>query len=249
MRLFDSSVVAIVTGGGRGIGRATAKVLATEGAKVVVNFNRSAKEAEEVVRDIQGKGGEAIALKADVSHPEECQRLVEESVHHFGSVDVLINNAGSLIRPGDWKGITDDVWQTTMDINLKSAFNMIRLVGHHMLEQKRGRIVNISSTYGIFGAANVIAYVAAKAGVIALTKSFAKELAPYVTVNAVAPGHILTDLTPKVPGFVERISAATPLKRLGEADEAAWVIAFLASDRASFITGQIVAIDGGHILK
>ena len=249
MKLFDSNPVALVTGASRGIGRATAEYLALEGARVIVNYNNSERQASEVVHNITSHGGRAISIKADVSKMDEVAKMAEQALSTFGSVDILVNNAGMLPRPGDWKNITEEVWQLTLDINLKGVFNCIKCFSPFMLKRSWGRIVNISSTYGIFGATNVVAYVAAKAGVITLTRAFAKELAPAVTVNCIAPGHIKTDLTPKVPGFVERISDVTPMKRLGTSEEAAWAIAFLASDRASFITGEILALDGGHILK
>ena len=176
-------------------------------------------------------------------------RLMTAAREAFGGLDILVNNAGYLPRPGDWKNISEDIWRATIDTNLTGVFNCIRMAVPLIADRDGGRIINVSSTYGIFGSANVIAYVAAKAGVINLTKSFAKELAPRITVNAVAPGHIQTDLTPKVPGFLEKISAMTPAGRIGQASEVAALIAFLASDRAAYITGQVIAVDGGHMLK
>ena len=249
MNLFDGNPVAIITGASRGIGRAAAEYLAREGAAVVVNYLNSEEAANDVVDVITRNSGRAVAVRGDVSRAADAARIVEQAVASYGGIDILVNNAGLLPRPGDWKNITDEVWQATLDINLKGVFNCIRAAAPHMLQRSHGRIVNVSSTYGIFGAANVVAYMAAKAGVIALTRAFAKELAPNIAVNCVAPGHIRTDLTPKIPGFVERISDATPLRRLGTADEAAWAIAFLASDRAAFITGEVLALDGGHMLK
>lgn len=249
MDLLTSNKVAIITGASRGIGRATAIVLAKEGAKVVINYLSSEEKAHDVVQEIKESGGQAIAVKADVAQSDDVKRLTEETIEQFGSIDILVNNAGILIQPGDWKNISDEDWQRTLDVNLKGVFNCIQVVAPYMLRQRRGRIVNISSTYGIFGAANVVAYVAAKAGVLTLTRTFAKELAPYVTVNAIAPGHIKTDLTPKREGFIESISEATPLKRLGEPEDVAYAVAFLVSDRADFITGQFLPVDGGHMLR
>ena len=249
MKLFDGHHIALVTGASRGIGRATALTFGHEGIAVAVNYFRCEEAALEVVRNIEKVGGRAIAVKGDVSQVDDVRRMIETTVKQLGAIDILVNNAGALPRPADWRNITEQAWQESFDVNLRSAFNCIRNIAPIMLENKRGRIVNVSSTYGIFGSAAVVAYVAAKAGVISLTKGFAKELAPHITVNAVAPGHIKTDLTPKREGFVETISAATPLRRLGEAQEVADVIVFLASDRAAFITGEIVAIDGGHMLK
>ena len=249
MELLTNNKVAIITGASRGIGRATAIVLAKEGAKIVIDYLNSEEKADEVVQEIKELGGQAIAVKADVAQAGDVERLTEETIKQFGSIDILVNNAGIIVRPSDWKNISDEDWQRTLDVNLKGVFNCIKIVAPYMLRQKRGRIVNISSTYGIFGAASVVAYVAAKAGVLTLTRSFAKELAPYVTVNAIAPGHIKTDLTPKREGFIESISEATPLKRLGEVEDVAHAVAFLVSDRADFITGQFLAVDGGHMLR
>jgi len=249
MKLLDSGEVAIITGASRGIGRATAIVLAKEGAKVVINYLNSEEKANEVAQEIKGLGGQAIAVRADVAQLDDVKRLTEETITQFGSVDILVNNAGIITRPSDWKNISGEDWQRTLDVNLKGVFNCIQLVAPYMLRQKRGKIVNISSTYGIFGSANVVAYVAAKAGVLTLTRSFAKELAPYVTVNAIAPGHVKTDLTPKREGFIESISEVTPLRRLGEPEDVAHAVAFLVSDRADFITGQFLAVDGGHMLR
>jgi len=241
--------VALITGGSRGIGRATALALAGEGASVVVNYTRARDKAAEVVAKIEGLGGNALAVQANVADAGAVERLVATTIKAFGAIDILVNNAGLLPRPGDWQNITGEIWRETLDVNLTGVFNGIRAAAPALRESGGGRIVNVSSTYGIFGGANVVAYVAAKAGVINLTKTFAKELAPEVTVNAVAPGHIQTDLTPKVPGFIERIAAATPAGRIGQAEEAAALIIFLASDRAAYITGQVIAIDGGHMLK
>jgi len=241
--------VALVTGASRGIGRASALELAREGADVVVNYVNSATEAAQLVAEIEALGRRAVAVQADVADATAVTRLMTAAVDAFGGLDILVNNAGYLPRPGDWKNITEDVWRETIDVNLTGVFNCIRAAAPLIAARAGGRIINIASTYGIFGAANVIAYVAAKAGVINLTKSFAKELAPGITVNAVAPGHIHTDLTPKVPGFIEKISAMTPAGRIGQAAEVAALIAFLASDRAAYITGQVIAVDGGHMLK
>ena len=241
--------VALVTGASRGIGRASALELALEGADVVVNYVNSAVEATQVVSEIEALGRRAVAVQADVADAAAVSRLMAVAGDAFGGLDILVNNAGYLPRPGDWKNITEDVWRQTIDVNLAGVFNCIRAAEPLIAERNNGRIINIASTYGIFGGANVIAYVAAKAGVINLTKSFAKELAPGITVNAVAPGHIHTDLTPKVLGFIEKISAMTPAGRIGQAAEVAALIAFLASDQAAYITGQVIAVDGGHMLK
>lgn len=249
MDLHLSGKVALVTGASRGIGRASALELAREGTDVVVNYASSADEAIQLVAEIEALGRRAVAVQADVADTAAVAHLMTATGDAFGGLDILVNNAGFLPRPGDWKNINEEVWQATIDVNLTGVFNCIRAAVPLMEGRDNGRIINLSSTYGIFGGANVIAYVAAKAGVINLTKSFAKELAPGITVNAVAPGHIHTDLTPKVPGFIEKISAMTPAGRIGQAAEVAALIAFLASDRAAYITGQVIAVDGGHMLK
>ena len=242
--------VAVITGASRGIGRATAMVLGKEGASVAVNYLRSKEKAIEVVEEIKKHGGEAIPIRADVARLDEVKRLAEETVEKFGSIDILVNNAGVIVRPGDWKSINDESWQRTIDVNLKGILNCIKVAAPYMLKQRKGKIVNISSTYGILGATPVVAYAVAKAGVINLTRAFAKELAPYINVNAVAPGNIKTEMTSAAgEEFVNTVIKATPLKRLGEPEEVAYAIAFLVSDKADFITGQVLVVDGGHMLK
>jgi 3-oxoacyl-[acyl-carrier protein] reductase len=249
MELHLHNKVALVTGASRGIGRAAALEFAREGADVGVNYVNSQTEAEQTVSEIRELGRRAIAIQADVADAAAVIRLVTTLRETFGGLDILVNNAGFLPRPGDWQHISEETWRATLDTNLTGVFNCIRTAAPLMAGKNFGRIINVSSTYGIFGSTNVVAYVAAKAGVINLTKSFAKELAPSITVNAVAPGHIHTDLTPKVPGFMEKISAMTPAGRIGQPDEVAALIVFLASERAAYITGQVVAVDGGHMLK
>lgn len=242
--------VAIITGSSRGIGKATALQLAKDDINIVINYLKSEKKSKEVVEEIKRMGGTAIAVKADISKLEEAKELTEKAIEFFGSIDILINNAGEIIRPGDWKSIDDETWERTLDVNLKGAFNCIKVVAPYMIKQNSGKIVNISSTYGIIGAAPVIAYTVAKAGVINLTKAFAKELAPYITVNAVAPGNINTEMTSSAgEEFIKNTIEITPLKRLGEPEDVAYAVAFLTSEKANFITGQVLIVDGGHILK
>ncbi len=239
--------VAIITGSSRGIGRATAILFAKEGAKVVVNYIKEKKKAEEVVKSI-GKQN-SLLVQADVATEEGVKKLVGETVKRFGKIDILVNNSGAILRPGDWKS---DVatWQKTIDANLTSAWLMIREVVPIMLKKKSGVIVNVVSVYGFLGAAAVLAYTSAKAGLITLTKSFAKELAPAIRVNAVAPGNVMTDMTKGAgPALIEQFRQETPLKRIADPDEIARAILFLASDDASYITGETLVVDGGYSLK
>ena len=245
---IDSKRVAVITGASRGIGKAIAETLAHEGLAVVVNYLNSSEEAAELVGEIN-QFSQAIAVRADVANPNEVRLLADESLKSFGRIDVLVNNAGVILRPGAWQDITDDVWHRTMDINLYGAFNCIREFAPH-LKKNNGKVVNISSTYGIIGAAPVIAYTASKAGLLNLTRSFAKELAPSITVNAIAPGNIDTEMTTSAGDeFIRSVIESTPLKRLGSTQDVANAVSFLASSRADFITGQLLVVDGGHMLR
>ena len=239
--------VAIVTGGSRGIGRATALALAASGASVVVNYASASAAADEVVTAIVAMGGTAIAIKADVSQEAEVEALVKTTKTEFGRIDVLVNNAGItrdtlLLR----MKLTD--WQAVIDLNLTGVFLCTRAVSKIMLKQKSGRIINIASVAGQMGNPGQANYSAAKAGVIGFTKTVAKELAPRgVTVNAVAPGFITTDMTSELEA--EGILQFIPLGRYGEADEVAGMIRFLAADpAAAYITGQTCNVDGGMVM-
>jgi 3-oxoacyl-[acyl-carrier protein] reductase len=244
-----ASKVAVVTGASRGIGRAIALALANSGMRVVLNYLTSTEETENLAQRIN-EFSQAKAIRADVADARQVQALVDETLMSFGRVDVLINNAGSIPRPGDWQGITDRTWQRTLDVNLSGVFNCIRYFAPIFLGQKSGNIINISSIYGMLGAAPVIAYTAAKAGVINLTRSFAKELAPFVNVNAIAPGVIDTEMTRSAgEEMIRQITESTPLKRLGRPEEIADLVCFLSSPKAAFITGQIIVADGGYTLR
>jgi len=238
--------VALVTGSSRGIGRATAILFAKEGAKVVVNYKTNKKAADEVVKII---GSNAIAIRADVTREEDVKQLVFQTIKKFGRIDILVNNAGEIFRPGDWKG---DVatWQKTIDVNLTSAWLMIREVAPIMSRSGGGAIVNTVSVYGFIGAAAVLAYTSAKGGLITLTKSFAKELAPTIRVNGVSPSNVMTDMAKGAgPELIELFRQQTPLKRIAEPEELAKAMLFLASDDASYITGEVLVVDGGYSLK
>lgn len=239
--------VAIVTGSSRGIGKATAILFAKEGAKVVINCKDQTEEAKKVVSDIGNT--KAIFIQADVSKEEDVKRLVSMTIKKFGKIDILVNNAGVIFREGDWKSNTK-IWHATMDINLTSAWLMIREIAPIMIKNRSGSIVNISSIYGFLGAASVLAYSSAKGGLITLTKSFAKELAPNIRVNAVAPGNVMTDMTKEAgKKLIEFFEKQTPLRRSAEPDEIAMAILFLASNDASFITGELLIVDGGYSIR
>ncbi len=242
MRFTDKIV--LITGASRGIGRSTALQIGSEGATVVVNYKSNKKEADEVVQII-GKE-HAVSLQADVSKESEVIALVSGTIKKYGRIDVLINNAGEIGERG-WK--TDvDAWHHTIDANLTSAWMMIRESAKYM--KSGSAIVNLTSVYGFLGAAPVLAYTIAKGGLITLTKAFAKELAPDIRVNAVAPSNVNTDMTKSAGAeLIAYFAEQTPLKRIAEAEELAKSIAFLASDDASYITGEMLVVDGGYSLK
>jgi 3-oxoacyl-[acyl-carrier protein] reductase len=241
--------VALVTGSSRGIGRAVAERLAAEGAHVVINYRARQDAAEAVVAGITAAGGSAFAVRADVTVADAAQALVAATLERFGRLDILVNNAG-VTRDGLLMKMTDEDWDTVLDTNLRSVFLVSRAAVRTMLRQRSGRVINMTSVAGLGGNAGQANYAAAKAGIVGLTKSMAKEVGPRgITVNAVAPGYIPTDLTNALPA--ELISAAerlTPLGRLGTVEDVAGAVAFLASDDAAFITGQVLRVDGGMVI-
>jgi 3-oxoacyl-[acyl-carrier protein] reductase len=238
--------VAIVTGGGRGIGRAIALELAAAGIKVVVNYAGRSEKAEETVSLIRQSGGESIAVQADVSQAAEVDRLIQTTLEHFGKVDILINNAG-ITRDGLLLRMKEADWDAVLATNLKGVFLCTKAVSKGMLKQRSGVIVNISSVVGISGNAGQANYAAAKAGIIGLSKSTAKEFASRgIRVNVVAPGYICTDMTETLPeGVQNEILQGIPLGRLGKPEDIAKVVRFLVSPEAAYITGQTLCVDGG----
>ncbi len=242
--------VAIVTGSSRGIGAAIAVVLAQLGAKVVINHRDSAETAEGVQQTITNLGGEAIVVQADVSQFADAQRLVKETIAAFGQVDILVNNAGTT-RDKLIMTMKEEDWDIVLRTNLTSAYNCVKAAIRPMMKKRYGRIINITSVVGLAGQAGQSNYAASKAGLIGFTKSVAKEVGSRnITVNAIAPGFIPTALTNVLPQeSVDAAIADTPLGRLGEPEDIAYAVAFLASDKASFITGQVLSVDGGLIMQ
>ena len=239
--------VALVTGASRGIGRAIAIDLAANGAKVVINYNSSAEAANEVVAAIEANGGEATAVQADVSDFAAADTLVKTAIDTYGHVDIVVNNAGTT-RDKLLPMMKEDDWDVVLDTNLKSVFNCCKAAARPMLRRKQGgRIINISSVVGLVGQGGQSNYAASKAGVIGFTKSLAKELAPrQITVNAIAPGFFLTALTDVLADDLKDKSLEyIPLGRWGELPEVGYLVSFLASDKASYMTGQVINVDGG----
>jgi 3-oxoacyl-[acyl-carrier protein] reductase len=238
--------VAVVTGSSRGIGRAIAVKLASLGAKVVVNYNSSEDAANEVVDQIVAEGGQAIAVQADVKVAEQARQLVESAVEKFGQLDILVNNVG-ITRDALLMRMKEDDWDIVIETNLKGTYNCTKVAQRPMIRQRYGRIINITSVSGIAGQVGQANYSASKAGVIGFTKAVARELgARNITVNAIAPGYIPTDQTADLPQeLIDYILNLTPMKRPGTAEEVANAVAFLASEEASYVNGQILGVDGG----
>jgi 3-oxoacyl-[acyl-carrier protein] reductase len=220
--------------------------LASGGAKVVVNYQGNEAAAEEVVQQIRSDGGEAIAVQADVRELSQAQALIDAAKEAFGRVDILVNNAGTT-RDTLIMRMSEEEWDVVLDTNLKGAFNCIKAVSRQMMRQRYGRIVNVSSVAGLSGNAGQANYASAKAGLIGLTKTVAKELGSRgITCNAVAPGFVPTDLTASLPADLIQVAVdRTPLGRTGSAEDMAAAVYFLASDDASYVTGQVLAVDGG----
>ena len=240
---------AVVTGGSRGIGRAIALRLATQGADVAFSYRGNAAAAEETAAAIRGLGRVALAIQADHSQPEAGDIVVKAALEAFGKVDILVNNAG-ITRDDLIMRMSLEAWQSVIDTNLSGAFHAIKAVTRPMLKAKGGRIINITSVSGQAGQTGQANYSAAKAGLIGLTKATARELASRgITCNAVAPGFVLTELTQDLAqNLQDEITSRTPLGRFGTTEEIANAVAFLASDEAAYITGQVLAVDGGLVM-
>nr|WP_307396204.1 3-oxoacyl-[acyl-carrier-protein] reductase [Bacillus horti] len=238
--------VALVTGGARGIGRAISLELAKAGADVAINYGGSEAAAVELVKEIEALGQKALAIQANVAESESVQAMVKQVVEHFGQLDILVNNAG-ITRDNLLMRMKEEEWDDVINVNLKGVFNCIKAVTRQMMKQRSGRMINISSVVGVLGNPGQANYVAAKAGVIGLTKTTARELASRgITVNAIAPGFIETEMTAKLGEDIqEGILSQIPLARLGQAEEIAKAVRFLASDDAAYITGQTLHVDGG----
>jgi len=238
----------LITGGSRGIGEAIAREFADLEANVVINYVSSKDRAEAIVNELKEKGQSALALQADVSNFEDSKRLVDETIKEFGKIDVLINNSG-ITKDGLMLRMKEDDFDRVINVNLKGTWNMCKNVTRHFLKNKAGSIINITSVVGIIGNPGQANYVSSKAGIIGLTKSLAKEFGPrHITVNAVAPGFIETEMTKSLPDEVkEAYLKQIPLNEFGQAKDVANACTFLASDKASYITGQVLSVNGGMI--
>ncbi len=240
---------ALVTGASRGIGRAIAIELAKEGANVAVNFAGSEAKANAVVEDIKALGVQAFAIQGDVSNADDVQRIVKETTDQFGTIDILVNNAG-ITRDNLLMRMKEEEWDAVIDTNLKGVFLCTKAVTRPMMKQRSGRIINISSIVGVSGNPGQANYVAAKAGVIGLTKTAAKELASRgITVNAIAPGFITTDMTDQLNDELkDEMLKQIPLGKLGNPEDIAKTVVFLASDDSGYMTGQTLHVDGGMVM-
>ena len=246
--LLDGKI-ALVTGASRGIGRAIAIELAKEGATVAINYAGNKTAAEEVKNIITEMGGKAMIIQADVSDENSAMNMVEEVIKEFGGIDILVNNAG-ITRDGLFIRMKEDDWNAVINTNLTGIFNCTKVAAKYMMKKRSGKIINMSSVSGIMGNVGQTNYAAAKAGVIGFTKSLAREMASRgITVNAVAPGFIATDMTAAMPEKAqEHVLASIPLGKMGEPKDIANAVLFLASDKASYITGQVIHVDGGMVM-
>lgn len=238
--------VAVVTGASRGIGREIALAMAKEGALVVINYCGSADKAQNVVEEIHGFGGHAEAVQCDVSDFEQTGAFLDRVIKTYGKLDILVNNAG-ITRDGLLMKMSEEDFDAVIATNLKGAFNCMQHVARQMIRQRGGRIINMASVVGLIGNAGQVNYAASKAGVIGMTKAAARELASRgITVNAIAPGFIVTEMTDVLPETVkEEMKKQIPMKEFGETKDIAEMAVYLASEKAKYITGQVISIDGG----
>jgi len=241
--------VALVTGGSSGIGKAITLLLAREGADLVINYAHSDPEAMKVAEQVRALGRKALPIRADVSNHSAVRAMVDKALADFRRIDILVNNAGITIRAFLWD-LTEEIWDRVVDVDLKGTFLCSKAVSEAMVREGGGKIVNIASIRAIEGSDSSMHYAAAKAGVIALTKSLARELAPLVRVNAVAPGYIETALHAEMsPEARQAVIQTTPLKRFGKPEDVAQAVLFFASDDSDFITGQTLVVDGGRVMR
>ena len=248
MKRFENKIV-LVTGAGRGIGASIAKRFASEGAEVIVNYSGNDEAAQKTVDEITATGGQAQKYKCSVNDSESVKVMIDEIIKKFGRIDILVNNAG-ITKDGLMLRMTDEDFDRVIDVNLKGTFNCTKYVSKYMLKQKSGKIINISSVVGLSGNAGQVNYSASKAGIIGITKSAAKELSSRgISVNAVAPGYVDTDMTKVLSDNIRNeILKNIPLQRMGNVEDISNCVAFLASEDASYITGQVISVDGGmHI--
>ena len=248
MKRFENKIV-LVTGAGRGIGASIAKRFASEGAEVIVNYSGNDEAAQKTVDEITATGGQAQKYKCSVNDSESVKVMIDEIIKEFGRIDILVNNAG-ITKDGLMLRMTDEDFDRVIDVNLKGTFNCTKYVSKYMLKQKSGKIINISSVVGLSGNAGQVNYSASKAGIIGITKSAAKELSSRgITVNAVAPGYVDTDMTKVLSDNIRNeILKNIPLQRMGNVEDISNCVAFLAFEDASYITGQVISVDGGmHI--
>ncbi len=248
MKRFENKIV-LVTGAGRGIGASIARRFASEGAQVIVNYSGNDEAAQRTVDEITATGGQSQKYKCSVNDSESVKVMIDEIIKEFGRIDILVNNAG-ITKDGLMLRMTDEDFDRVIDVNLKGTFNCTKYVSKYMLKQKSGKIINISSVVGLSGNAGQVNYSASKAGIIGITKSAAKELSSRgITVNAVAPGYVDTDMTKVLSDNIRNeILKNIPLQRMGNVEDISNCVAFLASEDASYITGQVISVDGGmHI--
>ncbi len=239
----------LITGSSRGIGAATAIKFADIGYNVVINYNRSEKQAFEVLEKVRKKGASAVAIKSDVSKYSQAESLIKKTISEFGTLDVLVNNAG-IAQQKLFNEISESEWKRMFEVNVQSIFNCSKFASKNMIKNHSGKIINISSVWGIYGSSCEVHYSASKAAVIGFTKALAKELGPSgINVNCIAPGVIDTDMNLNLKeGDVQELINCTPLMRLGSPTDVANLTAFLVSDNANFITGQIIGCDGGFFV-
>ena len=240
--------VAVITGASRGIGRSIAEAFANEGARVIINYNSNETRASEVAKGIEKNGGHAICVKGDVSLVGDVKRLVSTTLDKFGRIDILVNNAGVMF-PEDFLAASEQVWDDTIDINLKGAYLCSKEVAPIMIKQKKGKIINISSNSGLYHPSSMryVEYVTSKAGMNGMTKALALRLGPYVTVNAICPGYIKTEMVAhNDPATEKMLLDETALKRFGRPSDVASAAVFLASNEANSITGELLIVAGGR---